>query len=652
MLRSLLSGLLCWLLVCGLATLESISAQPDTTYELIESITKRKDRAKLHQIREHIDLGNYADAVEDLDPLIEAYPLNVDLIYMRARCHQWMKDYPTAAEDFKRGVTLAPNYKIGTFFELGELYQRTGEFALAKSYYQQFLARVGPRDPQYEAVQRGIQRAEVAAELKANPVPFDPQPLSGGVNSEAHHEYFPTVSVDGQRLLFTRRVHRQQEDFYETYRQADGSWTKARPLDRINTDFNEAAQTTSADGKLIIFTICGKRDGIGGCDLYFTEKKLGKWTPIRNMGPNINSPGWDSQPTLSADGKLLFFSSARKGGLGKTDLWGSARNAAGVWSPAVNLGKTLNTKGKDEFPFFHPDGQTLYFTSDGHPGMGGMDLFFVRLGADNRWSTPKNLGYPINTPNDEASLFIGLDGREAFFAKGREYGEEESIDLYAFELPLTARPLPTTYVQATVVDAATGLPIAAQVRFRPTEDSRPIQPQQADEKGQFLIVLPAGKNYALTVDQTGYLPYSSQFSLADGYTPEEPYLLEIALQPTNQTVLPDAPIVLRDVLFASGSAELLPFSYDELDRLAQLLRDSPTLNIEIAGHTDDIGSEADNLQLSEDRAKAVFHYLTEMARVNPARVSYVGYGESQPIADNTTAAGRSENRRTEFRVKP
>ncbi|MEL6140135.1 MAG: OmpA family protein, partial [Bacteroidota bacterium] len=560
-------------------------------------------------------------------------------------------DQPAEAiEDFKRGVILAPNYKVEAFLELGKLYQEVGDLTAAKEQYQAFLSRIGASDPQYEEIIDLVKRVETAEQLMAKPVPFDPQPLPGSVNSTQHHEYFPTLSVDGRRMIFTRRVFRQNEDFFETIRDAAGNWSAPTSLEQVNSDFNEAAQTVSADGRLIVFTICDKPGGVGGCDLYYTEKKGEKWTPVRNMGLNINSPAWDSHPTLSADGKLLFFSSSRPGGVGRSDLWGSARNDEGVWSPAVNLGRTLNTTGNDEFPFLHGDGQTLYFTSSGHPGMGGMDLFVVRLGADNRWNSLENLGYPINTNDNETGIFVTLDGNEAFFSRELPAeGGSPNIDIYTFGLPENARPISATYVQATVIDAVSKQPLEADVRLRVMDEDRAPRLQRTSENGSFTIVLPTGKNYALSVEQPGYLPYSSQFSLEGSNAPDDPYRLTIELQPTDQNILPDAPIVLRNVLFASGSAKLLEVSFPELDRLANLLTSTPRLKIEIGGHTDDVGSDSDNQQLSEARAKAVYNYLLEK-EISANRLSFVGYGESRPIADNTTSAGRTENRRTEFRI--
>lgn len=648
--RKLFSYLIILLFLGGCTGVsQQLTAQP--SYELFESITRKKDNSLLYEVRQQIALGNYRRALEGLDKLVSAYPQNVDLVFMRGAIFQLDGQLSPAAADFSRGLQLAPNYKVDAYLELGKIYQSKGDYDQAKVQFENFLARIGPNDLQYETTLARIAQVETAAYLMANPVPFDPMPLPGAVNSAAHHEYFPTLSVDGQRMIFTRRVYRNNEDFYEASKLPNGEWSQPQPIERVNSDFNEAAQTVSADGRLIVFTICGKPNGIGNCDLYYTERKANGWTPVRNMGSQVNSPAWDSHPSLSADGKLLFFSSSRSGGVGKSDLWGSARNDEGEWSPAVNLGRTLNTKGKDEFPFFHPDGQTLYFTSEGHPGMGGMDLFLVRLGTDNRWTEPQNLGYPINTPDEETNIFIDLSGSTALYAKQRNNdGEDPNIDIYTFSPPENIRPRPATYVRASVVDAISKQPLVAEVRLRPTDAEQSPKLETTGTDGSFLIVLPAGRNYALSVELNGYLPYSSQFSLDEGYAPDDPYQLNIELQPTDQVNLPATPIILRNVLFASGSAELLPISFAELDRLANLLTTNPQIKIEIAGHTDNVGTEEDNLQLSEDRARAVYDYLINEAGIVADRMSYIGYGESQPIADNNTSSGRTENRRTAFRV--
>lgn len=647
---SIFSLLGCLLFACQTVP-TALPAQGEKPYFLLADITKKKDLNQLHRVRQQLQLDNFKQAIEDLSPLLATHPKNIDLRYMRAEAYRLSGDLAAAANDFQQGSQLAPDYKIEAFLDLGKLQHRLGDFASAERSYHNFLERISASDPQYEEVIQLIANAQTAAQLAAKPVPFEPQKLLGGVNTKQHHEYFPSISVDGQRLLFTRNVFKRNEDFYEAFRLGDGSWSEAQPLEAINSDYDEAAQTVSADGNLIVFTSCGQPKGLGSCDLYYVEKVNGRWGKVKNMGAQINSPQWDSHPSLSADGKLLFFASTRPGGLGASDLWGSARGSDGRWSKAVNLGPTLNTKGKDEFPFLHPDGQTLYFTSNGHPGMGDMDIFQVQLQTDNRWSEPKNIGYPINTPGEETNLIVSLNGKEAFFAKRDGSAQEGGvINIYSFVLPEAVRPVAATFLEATVVDALTNKPLIAEVRFRALDQEQLAKKQQTAANGRFLIVLPAGHTYALSVELNGYLPYTHTFNLSGNLDITDPYRLRIALSAAeNASASSTEPMVLHNVTFASGTADLLPASHEELDRLAKLLIQTPRLRIAIDGHTDNIGSHEANQMLSENRAKAVYDYLLQKD-ISPDRLQYAGYAATQPIADNATEAGRAQNRRTAFRI--
>lgn len=647
---SLFSLLGCLFFACQ-SVPTTLAAQAERPYLLLADITKKKDRNQLYSVRQHLQMDNFKQAIEGLTPLLASYPNNIDLRYMRAEAHRLSGQVAAAAEDFQAGTQLAPEYKIEAFLDLGKLRHRLEDFPAAERAYRAFLERISANDPQYEEVMQLIANAQTAAQLAANPVPFEPKKLLGGVNTEQHHEYFPSISVDGQRLLFTRNVFKRNEDFYEAFRQADGTWSEAQPLEAINSDYDEAAQTISADGNLIVFTSCGQPKGLGSCDLYYVEKINSGWSAPKNMGANINSPQWDSHPSLSADGKLLFFASTRPGGLGASDLWGSARRADGSWSKAVNLGLTLNTKGKDEFPFLHPDGRTLYFTSNGHPGMGDMDIFQVQLQADNRWSEPKNIGYPINTAGEETNLIVSLDGKEAFFAKRDGSAQEGGmINIYSFTLPEAVRPLAATFLEATVVDASTNKPLRAEVRFRTLDQEQLAKKQQTANNGRFLIVLPAGHTYALSVEMDGYLPYTYSFNLSGSLDISDPYRLRIQLVPAeNANPRNTEPVILHNVTFNSGTADLLAESHAELNRLANLLSQNLKLRIAIDGHTDNVGTHENNQSLSENRAKAVYDFLIQKG-ISPDRLQYAGYADTQPIADNDTPAGRAQNRRTAFRI--
>jgi len=360
---------------------------------------------------------------------------------------------------------------------------------------------------------------------------------------------------------------------------------------------------------------------------------------------------------------LLYFSSNREGGKGGRDIWLTYRRASGRWAKPINLGTNVNTTADDESPFYHPDGNTLYFMSTGHPGMGGYDLFLSRRTADGNWGTAENLGYPINTKGNEGALFVTLDGRTAFFtndglkldaaAKDLRNAKNQP-DLFTFDLPPAARANPVTYLKATVKDASTQKRLPeATIELIELATGTILSTSTTDTKGNFLTCIPLGKDYALNVNKTNYLFHSENFALSETATQEEPYLLKINLQaiPEKEVVVTDIekpkPIILKNVFFESGAATLKSTSLVELNRLHSLLVENPNLNIQINGHTDNVGTDSDNLRLSTNRAKAVQDYLIEKG-IAPNRLKYKGFGENQPIDTNDTATGKRNNRRTEF----
>jgi outer membrane protein OmpA-like peptidoglycan-associated protein/Tol biopolymer transport system component len=631
------------------------AAQPSNTGG---SSLKKKDQKTLAEARSELNLGKFEQATKMLNGLIDRNPALTDLYYMRAMSNDGAGKLTAAISDLRKGMSFSPEKQGRAQKELGGVLMKDGQFDEAIAAFQAYRTSLAgsTRPERIEQADELVEKARVAKELAERPVPFAPIPVPGGINTKEHLEYFPNLSVDGQRMIITRRVDGRQEDFYLSERLEDDSWSVAKPLDGVNTEFNEGAQTITADGAYLVFTVCNRPDGAGSCDLYFAEKEEVGWTRPQNIGPTINTRDYEAQPSISVDGQLLFFSSNRPGGRGNTDLYVSGRLPDGGWSAPVNLGNAINTLGRDQYPFWAADGKTLFFTSSGHPGLGGDDLFRSELNPDNAWGKPVNLGYPINTAGDETNLFVALGGSIAYFSKGLRDPEtgEVDIDIYQFELPEELRPASATYAEARVTDAKTGQPLAATVRLRPTDQSAPAIARRTGPEGRFLTVLPSGKDYALTVDEPGYLFYSERFSLTEGFTQKNPYQLEIALEPIADAVAAggteeDGSTAFKNVLFESGSATLLPVSYDELDRLAELLTKVSALRVEIAGYTDDLGDEATNLQLSESRATSVKKYLSEQG-IAENRINTSGYGESKPVAPNDSDEGRAKNRRTTFRL--
>jgi outer membrane protein OmpA-like peptidoglycan-associated protein len=399
----------------------------------------------------------------------------------------------------------------------------------------------------------------------------------------------------------------------------------------------------SQDGQWLVFTGCTRPDGYGSCDIYISYKTTNGWSEAINLGNKVNSEQWDSQPCLSPDKRALYFSSHRPGGLGGSDIYVSHLQANGRWSEPENLGPQINTSGNEFSPFIHADNQTLYFTSTGWPGYGKEDLFVARKAGDGKWGTPQNLGYPINTVNEEGSLFIAADGKTAFYASDRAQGKG-MLDIYSFELRPDIRPARTLWVKGKVYDKKTSAGLPSSVELIDLASKQTISKVQTDESGNYLITLPVGKDYAFNVARRGYLFYSDNYSLANK-APDSTYRKDIPLQPIEV----NASVVLRNIFFDFNKYDLEPQSQAELDKVVQLLQENPTVKIQLEGHTDNIGNAADNLKLSENRAKAVVNYLISKG-VDSKRLAAKGFGATQPIADNTTDEGRAQNRRTELKI--
>ena len=612
--------------------------------------------------------GDRRQAVRYLEAAIEREPRFAEALTELAGVYYNAGEYARAEPYLERAAALAGNAGRAALYGLAMAEFKLGKYGEAVEHLDDYLATGQPSDDRRAAAERYRADAAFRADVPDAGTTLTLERLTDAINTPGSSEYLPALSADGRELVFTRRVDNRQEDFFRSER-VDGAWQSAEPLTGVNTPSNEGAQALSADGRLLVFTACDRRDGVGGCDLYYSQRQDTGWTAPRNLGAPVNTGAWESQPSLAANGNLLFFASRRAGGEGKADLYASGRTPGGGWTEPINLGPTVNTPDDDMAPFFHADGRTLYFMSDGHPGMGGFDLFLTRVGEDKLWSAPQNLGLPINTPGNEGALAVALDGRTAYYATDARTLDTTRVnvggaragrgtDLFTFELPPTARAGVVTYLRARVIDAVTRAPIGASALISDADTDAPFVRRRARaEDGEFLAVLPAGKTYALAVEEPGYLFYSDRFELAAASEVGAPYELLIPLQPvpvdtavatpTNAAEAP--PVVLRNVLFATASAELLPASTPELEKLTTLLTDNPSLRIELRGHTDDVGGEADNLALSQRRAEAVRDYLVG-AGIAQDRLRATGFGESRPLLEGTDEESRRVNRRTEFRV--
>ena len=425
----------------------------------------------------------------------------------------------------------------------------------------------------------------------------------------------------------------------------DGSWSDPESIsDNINTKFNEGTCTISANGRTIIFTSCSGRSSMGSCDLYISYKLGDQWTDPENMGININSRNWESQPSLSADGRILYFVSDRSGGYGKRDIWKS-QWVDGQWTKAANLGPTINTAEEEVSPFIHVNGQTLYFSSKGFPGMGGYDIFFSEW-QSNKWTVPNNLGYPINTSDDQVSLFITANGKNGYYSYELKGPNTYKSLLYFFQVPEAIRVKnKSNYIAGKVLNVATKKPLQAQVElFDINADSLRATVTSDSLTGDYLQILTDGSEYALYVSKPGYLFESLRFDYQVSQD-REPILIDIYLQPIKSGIAS----TMNNIFFEVDKYEIKQKSRTELNKTVMFLQTNPSVRIEIAGHTDNSGNDSHNRQLSLNRAKAVHQFLIDQG-INTKRLTYKGYGSTLPVAPNDSGKNRQLNRRIEFKI--
>lgn len=588
----------------------------------------------------------YDKAIKTLDEALKIDPKFVDVFLSRAGIYADMKNYKASVNDFETAFKMDSVYSATYLLPYSISLAGIGNFSLALEKVNLFLATPKLNSQSIKAGKYRKGSYEFAIDYeKQKPLGnyvFTPKNLGPGINSTAL-EYFPSITIDGSKMIFTRRVN-NDEDFYES-NFVNGEWQTATPLGgKINTNFNEGAQNISQDGQLLIFTGCNYPEGQGSCDLYMAQRtKNGGWTEPENMGGIINTDFWESSPSLSPDKKDLYFSSSMAGGYGGKDIWVTHRGANGKWGRPVNLGPVVNTVADEGCPFMHADNQTLYFNSNGHQGYGLTDLYLSRKDAQGDFTKPVNLGYPINTIDDEGSLIVSADGKTSYYAS--DGGDTKGgLDLFSFELPANARALQTSWVRGKVFDKKTREGLPSTVELTELSSRRLISLLQTDEDGNYLVTIPKGKDYALNVNRKGYLFYSDNFSMETSM-PDSPLVVNIPLQPLEA----GANIVLKNIFFEVNKYELKPESLSELDRVITLMIDNPKLSILISGYTDNVGKPADNFILSNNRAKAVINYFISN-KIDPKRLTAKGYGETKPLADNSTENGKALNRRTELSV--
>jgi len=591
--------------------------------------------------------------------LIDKFPDYGDPYLRRGSLLVTMGDNANALQSYKTGLAKLPvePARAGDYLLLGKLAGQVGDYAAVRQAYTSYLATNPTNKAQVALAKLQLQNCDFAAEAMAHPTGPAPELLPAPLN-QFRDQYFPVLTADNKSLIFTaqrspEKRGQENEDVFISAVAADGTFGVPQSISpNINSRENEGTATISGDGNTLVFTSCGRAGGVGGCDLYISRRRGNQWTAPRNLGLLVNSKAWDSQPSLSADGRTLYFSSERGGGLGGNDIYVTTLGPDDSWTPARNLGAPINTPGDDLGPFIHASGTTLYYATNGLVGLGSSDIFRSELGANGQWSTPRNLGYPFNTFANEASLFISSDNKRAYYTRseppkpGEVRGALPAIRIYGTEVPASVRARETSsYAQGRVFDAVTKQPLNAVVQLFDLSTNVLTQQVYSDaENGQYTAVLNEGRAYAMYATAPGYLLKSLSFDYSNRQQ-FDPLTLDIYLDPAKS----GRSAVLNNLFFDSNQATLKPRSRTELDRLVEFLRQNPTLRVEVAGHTDNVGTPAANLSLSQRRAQAVLAYLSAHS-VPAARLRAHGYGETKPVAANDTEAHRAQNRRIELRI--
>ncbi len=594
----------------------------------------------------------YEDATGLLEQARKKDKKFVEVYLQLATIYKELEEFELAEQFLDQGKSYLPIAKAPHLhYDLAQLYYRVGAYKKASDAVDRIPLREINSNVLLIKVQALQQNLHLALYMLQRPWIFNPRRLPSPLN-QFISQYFPVVTVDQQTILFTALVDqgggKYKENIYSSQKDESGNWSKAISIsDKINEPTsNEGTCTISADKRTLVFTACSREGNQGICDLYISYKHGGEWSIPENLGPPINSEGWQSQPSLSADGKTLYFVSERKGNYGKNDIWRSTLEDDGQWSQAVNLGPIINTKDREVAPFIHPNGQTLFFASDRTPSMGGFDIYYSNF-IDGQWTEPLNLGYPINNHKDQVSIFITADGKKGYYADGKRKGTNyHSSYIYEFDMPENLVPMPKSgVVRLKVLDAQTKQATGARVEVYDMDDllQQKLEIDPAD--GETTIVVNEGKEYLVYITKDGHLFESKHINFKDQDKPVVNPAGEIWLRPIEVSQSK----ILENIYFDYDDYQLMKKSHTELNRLVAFLQANPFMSIELEGHTDHMGSDAYNEQLSIKRAKTIYEYLIQ-AGIEASRLTYKGYGKSRPLVPNDSPEHQQLNRRVAFRI--
>ncbi len=466
------------------------------------------------------------------------------------------------------------------------------------------------------------------------------------VNSSSA-DYGPALNITNDLLVFTSKRKkidetirfREDEDLFFSRKDPYGTWSKAKPIERLNSHYMEGSPCISRDGKTLIFSRCFAPEGLGHCDLFYaTLEEDSVWSKPVNMGTNVNSVSWDSHPSLSHSGDTLYFASDRLGGFGLSDIYYSIKDARGIWQPAQNIGPVINTRHSDFSPFFHPVFNVLYFSSNGQLYNFGEFDIYKAYNVDGYWTEPQNIGPLVNGRGSETYFTIDSDSELLFYARSST-NDLSKQDIYSFPLPMSAQPLATTTVTGTLTDSITGVPFQGIVSIIDLDEGLEVAPKYLKPDGSFEFELIDQRNYLLILQGDDFFRIEEVFFL-DG-----PIELNKVTEPLASRVK------FESIEFDVGKADLKTEMYADLNKIVNFLYDNIEFKLRISGHTDSLGNPEQNLELSKRRAHNIRDYIVIFAGIIEDRVIAEGFGDTQPIVEEElNEEDRALNRRVEFEI--
>lgn len=642
----------------------------DSIYTECEETTNKKALKLFDKSRKERKNGNYDKATQYLQEATDLEPAYYEAFYeigvINIKNQYKGRSLSLARESFLKVIELCPDYDTYAYYYLADLYFGVEKWKKSIKYLDEFLLDVEKikKDRDYDKAIELLKFAKFYHKMYSNKVPFDPKPVIG-ISSELD-EYLPSISPDNEKAFYTRKTllppenkpwssgPKYMEKFFYSNK-VNNVFDKGQEMPfPFNQTDNEGGATLTINNKKIFFTLCKmvKNNTYYNCDICYSELIGDQWSEIKNIGKKVNTGNfWESTPSVTSDGKTLYFVSDRSGGFGGYDIYKTTLDSNGVWGKPKNMGVRINSEGNEISPFIHTDSQTLYFSSSdytddddiyhpGHMGMGGYDIFFCKI--KDKKTKVKNIGYPINSEEDDLGFFVSTDGKHGYFASNKLEGVG-GWDMYSFELYKEARPERVLFVKGELRDEKNNEIISDAVIEMKNAITKQVTEIPLDSAtGSYAAALPFKDDYIMTVKKGGYA-YDTKYFASTDTNYSLPTKVNVAIAPIEV----GRSYRLNDIYFETNSSILTHSTITVIDEFIEFLNDNENIKVAIHGHTDNVGNNQSNLELSKNRAKAVYEYLVQK-NIDINRLNYEGFGENKPIVSNSTEKGRARNRRTEF----